>query len=783
MPTFTGTVGNDTLTGGEGGDIIIGLAGDDSLTGGNGDDILRGDEGNDRLDGGSGRDTADYSSATSAVRVDLRTSVPQDTGGAGLDTLISIESLTGSAFDDVLIGSDSFNILIGGAGADTLTGGGSSDTFRYLATTDSTAASQDVIADFLTASDSIDITALAPTAVRITYLSNGGSQVFAETATGTLQLLVQNAIVDGFSSLLYSTPVGVQIFGSNRNESLQGGSRDDQLFGGDGNDTLFGSRGADLLTGGQGSDSFRFITALDSTAAVSDIITDFEVGRDSIDLSVLLVTAIGIGRLDNGDSVLFGQGRDGAFQVLLRNVALNTANIAYQGFGATGFRLIGSNNADVIVGTTFADTMEGSGGDDILTGGTGADAIAGGSGRDTFRYAEGDSTQAAGMDNLYDFTTGEDRIDLTGVRVSSVSLVRMADGSSLLFAGPGGPPSPPLVAIGAAGRAINAGDLDYLPLAGSNVLAVTHSFGSAVGDTLTGSARADSLYGLDGNDTLTGGGGADGISGGVGADTFVYLTASDSSQTAGYDNLYDFETGVDKIDLRALNTTSISILRSDNGSSFIFAQTPTGDFLTTADRRTVNAIDILYGANHGVYLVGSANADSLVGSAMNDPIYAGAGNDTITGGGAADTLGGQAGADTFVYVAASDSRVSAADIIVDFETGVDRIDLRGVRTGASDVFGIAYSGTGSFIFVDLGGDGTNDMLIQLANTRLVLSDILWSAGASDLEPTPKDAGPEVLPAADNVDAWIGPMPLSDPDGMLFLADGGLAPARGHDWYL
>ena len=675
------------------------------------------------------------------------------------------------------------NVLIGGAGADILTGGGSADIFRYLATSDSTAASQDVITDFLPASDAIDITALAPTQVRIVYLENFSSQVFAETATGTFQLLVQNIPISGDALFQFSTTVGVQMFGSSRGESLQGSGRDDQLFGGDGNDTLFGSRGADLLTGGQGSDSFRFITALDSTAVASDIITDFEVGRDSIDLSVLLVTSIGISRLDNGDSVLFAQGRDGAFQVLLRNVALTTANIAYQGYGATGFHLIGSNNADFIVGTTFADAMEGSGGDDILTGGTGADALAGGAGRDTFRYAEGDSTQAAGMDNLYDFTTGEDRIDLTGVRVSSVSLGRLADGSSFLFAGPGGPPIPPQVAIGAAGRAINAGDLDYLPLAGSNVLAVTHSFGSAGGDILTSGARADCLYGLDGNDTLIGGGGADVISGGAGADTFVYLTASDSSQAAGYDNLYDFETGVDRIDLRALNTTSISIIRSNNGSSYIFAQTPTGDFLTTADRRTVNATDILYGANHGVYLVGSANADALVGSALNDPIYAGAGNDTITGGGAADTLGGQAGADTFVYVAASDSRVSAADIIVDFETGMDRIDLRGVRTGASDAFGIAYSGTGSFIFVDLGGDGTNEMLIQLANTRLVLSDILWSAGASDLEPTLKAAGPEVLPVSDDIDvSWTGLAPLHD-DGMLFLADGGAASARGQDWYL
>ena len=599
MPTITGTSGADTLVGGDGDDIVIGLVGDDGLTGGNGDDILRGDEGNDRLDGGTGRDTADYSSATSAVRVDLRITGPQDTGGAGLDTLIASESVTGSDFNDVLIGSDAINILRGGAGADTLTGGGGFDTFFYGSASESTAANQDVITDFFPGSDTFDFTALAPTEIRIVYLENFGSQVFAESATGTLQLLVQGQDVPGFSAFLYSTTAGIQIFGSSRNESLQGGSRNDQLFGGGGSDTLFGSRGADILTGGQGSDSFRFITALDSTAASSDIITDFEVGRDSIDLSVMLVTSIAIGRLDNGDSVLFAQGRGGALQVLFRNVALTTANIAYQGFGATGFYLIGSNNADVTVGTTFGDAIVGMGGDDILTGGTGADAIAGGAGRDTFRYSEGDSTQAAGLDNLYDFTTGEDRIDLTGVRVSSVSLVRQADGSSLLFAGPGGSTVAPAVVVGATGRAINAGDLDYLPSVGSNILAVTHSFGSAIGDTLTGSARADALYGLDGNDILIGGGGG----------------------------------------------------------------------------------DVLWGGE---------------------------------------------GADAFVYAAASDSRVTAADTLFGFVSGQDRIDLRGVRTGTTDSFGLAFLGGSTFVFVDLGGDGTNDMLIQVQNTTLSATDILWS---------------------------------------------------------
>jgi len=106
-----------------------------------------------------------------------------------------------------------------------------------------------------------------------------------------------------------------------------------------------------------------------------------------------------------------------------------------------------------------------------------------------------------------------------------------------------------------------------------------------------------------------------------------------------------------------------------------------------------------------------------------------------------------------------------------------------VRTGASDAFGIAYLNGGSFLFVDLGGNGTNDMLIQLAGTTLVASDIRWSASAGDLEPGVKAAGPEVMPVSDDVDsAWALPFPIQE-DGMLFLAEGGPASARGHDWYL
>ncbi|MDB5437858.1 MAG: family beta-propeller repeat protein [Caulobacteraceae bacterium] len=108
---------NDTMFGGDG---------FDQLYGGVGNDILNGGDGGDTLDGGAQIDTADYSTS-GAVTVRLGLGAGQNTGGAGFDTLVSIENLTGSAFDDILIGDGGANVIQGGNGADRLTGGDGAD--------------------------------------------------------------------------------------------------------------------------------------------------------------------------------------------------------------------------------------------------------------------------------------------------------------------------------------------------------------------------------------------------------------------------------------------------------------------------------------------------------------------------------------------------------------------------------------------------------------------------------------------------------------------------------
>jgi Ca2+-binding RTX toxin-like protein len=61
---------------------------------------------------------------------------------------------------------------------------------------------------------------------------------------------------------------------------LDGGNGNDTLLGGNGADTLIGGTGNDILTGGKGGDVFVFASGFGK-----DVITDFQVGLDRIQLS------------------------------------------------------------------------------------------------------------------------------------------------------------------------------------------------------------------------------------------------------------------------------------------------------------------------------------------------------------------------------------------------------------------------------------------------------------------------------------------------------------------
>ncbi len=153
--------------------------------------------------------------------------------------------------------------------------------------------------------------------------------------------------------------------------------------------------------------------------------------------------------------------------------------------------------------------------------------------------------------------------------------------------------------------------------------------------------------------------------------------------------------------------------------------------------------DALYGDYHNNILTGQSGADALLG---------GAGNDRLEGGLDTDRLAGGTGADIFVFASLNDSRLGALrsdgakflpDIIADFASGTDKIDLSALDAvsgvagnqafsfiGASAFSGQAgqlrfdIHGGRAFIYADVDGNGHADLQIIAVTPLLQASDFI-----------------------------------------------------------
>src|SRR5262249_49478244 len=118
-------------------EFVIGSTQGDKMTGGAGNETFAGLAGNDQMNGGAGTgDTVSYFFDAKGVTVDLGTGKAKD-GFGGSDTLAGFEIVTGSLFDDTLLGNASANILNGLSGNDKLDGKGGVDTMNGGAGDDS----------------------------------------------------------------------------------------------------------------------------------------------------------------------------------------------------------------------------------------------------------------------------------------------------------------------------------------------------------------------------------------------------------------------------------------------------------------------------------------------------------------------------------------------------------------------------------------------------------------------------------------------------------------------
>lgn len=86
---------------------------------------------------------------------------------------------------------------------------------------------------------------------------------------------------------LHAEQLGASVPGVGGNDTLEGGAGNDWLFGQGGDDILIGGAGNDVLFGGSGNDTFVW-NAGDRGGNYHDIVKDFGLGDDKLDLSQLL---------------------------------------------------------------------------------------------------------------------------------------------------------------------------------------------------------------------------------------------------------------------------------------------------------------------------------------------------------------------------------------------------------------------------------------------------------------------------------------------------------------
>jgi serralysin len=361
---ISGSIYADTLTGNAAINQLFGGAGNDSLNGGEGNDILSGDAGNDLIDGAGGEDTASYATASAAVKVNLLVTGAQATGGAGTDTLLNIENITGSASADSLTGNNNVNVLMGGAGSDLLNGRGGAD--RLVGGTGNDTYYVD------NANDTI-----------VEYAGEGTADRLYAYVDYTLAAGVD---VEQLRAIGKALTNGVGLTGNSISNTICGGQGNDTLTGGDGNDKLYGYGGANRLYGGLGNDTFYVDSASDQVFESSN-----EGTIDTVYASVSFT-------LTAGQAIEY-----------LRATAGTTTNLVLGG-NELANRIYGSDGGcDTISGGSGADYLFGLAGDDRLIGGAGLDYLYGGDGWDVFVL----QNLNANRDSIYDFVSGSDRLEIS----------------------------------------------------------------------------------------------------------------------------------------------------------------------------------------------------------------------------------------------------------------------------------------------------------------------------------------------------------------------------------
>jgi Ca2+-binding RTX toxin-like protein len=327
MDQLFGGDADDTLYGGTGNDSLYGGQGNDKLFAGEGHDLLSGGAGNDLLsmypdetvgywmgwdtaffapvsgtyNGGSGIDTLELASVRTYdwgqienkgwdVNLLANAAVvegnPMLRGYTGYSTVHNIENVKGSTQADIITGDGAANRLQGEGGNDTLRGGAGDDRLEGGRGNDRIYGNEDN--DTILGGDGAD---MLYGSVGDDTLSGGNGRDYLNGGSGIDTVDYGYArnpwtidLEEQFAASRVEGREYVRSFenaqGGSANDAIYGTSGSNDLRGNAGNDILEGRGGNDFLTGGAGADTFVF----DENWG-TDVINDFEVGIDKIDLS------------------------------------------------------------------------------------------------------------------------------------------------------------------------------------------------------------------------------------------------------------------------------------------------------------------------------------------------------------------------------------------------------------------------------------------------------------------------------------------------------------------
>ena len=565
----------------------------DTLVGSTGDNYFTTRGGGDYVDGGAGFDTVNFRDLTGAVSVNLNLQGANAISINGADTLISIEGLDGSNFNDTLIGNAANNGFHGGVGDDVLDGGAGIDGVEYYGAHGGVSVDLnltgpqhvggghgvDTILNFENVGASFHADRLIGTAGANHFTTRGGGD-YVDGGAGfdTVDFQDLSGGVDANLGLFGATSahgadtlIGV--------EGLIGSGFNDTLTGDAGNNTFQGRGGDDVLDGSGGIDTASYFEASVGVKVNLAIVGTQTIGSGQ-----------GIDTLSNIENLQGGQFND----TLIGDAQDNFLN--------------GQDGDDSLFGADGNDNLYGGTGDDVLNGGAGADIVQGAAGNDTLLGGLGDDQLLGGQGT--DLIDGGDGSDMANYTTASTAVT---------------------VSLAIVGAQAVSGDQ------GSDILTnIELLYGSNFNDTLTGDAAGNFLGGHGGDDSLSGGAGDDALRGGAGDDV---LDGGASSPVIGTRNsvggdiaAYDDATG------------AVAVSLSNLGAQFIGGGVGTD---------TLVNIENLLGSTFGDQLTGDANANYIGGEAGNDTIVGLTGNDILAGGQGDDRIDGGADSDLASYYAAS----------------------------------------------------------------------------------------------------------------------------------